>query len=202
MHAQALQRLPVPLDSSLLFAGKRLGRARGRVRALLPRHRARADTEKLCQSSALNRQAAGRVAPPPQPIGFTAVPVQRPMMWIPAANNGRGRIRRSARSDRPLLGWHVFVRARSVKGGYRSLRVASQCDVRSANTNPDVMGGLPCIKGLRFPVATVIAMVADGMAVEEILSEHPGLTREDVRESLLYAAEAVRERELPLRHSA
>jgi uncharacterized protein (DUF433 family) len=38
------------------------------------------------------------------------------------------------------------------------------------------MGGLPCIKGIRFPVATVIAMVADGMTVEEILREHPGLT--------------------------
>jgi uncharacterized protein (DUF433 family) len=72
-------------------------------------------------------------------------------------------------------------------------------------TNPDVMGGLPCIRGMRFPVATVVAMVAmvaDGMTTEEILDEHPGLTREDVHESLLYAAEAVRERELPLRHSA
>lgn len=69
-------------------------------------------------------------------------------------------------------------------------------------TNPDVMGGLPCIRGLRFPVATVVAMVADEMTVEQILAEHPDLTREDVREALLYAAEAVRERELPLRHSA
>jgi uncharacterized protein (DUF433 family) len=69
-------------------------------------------------------------------------------------------------------------------------------------TNPDVMGGLPCIRGLRFPVATVVAMVADGMTVEQILAEHPDLTREDVREALRYAAEAVRERELPLRHSA
>jgi uncharacterized protein (DUF433 family) len=69
-------------------------------------------------------------------------------------------------------------------------------------TNPDVMGGLPCIRGFRFPVATVVAMVADGMTVEQILAEHPDLTREDVREALLYAAEAVRERELPLRHSA
>jgi len=69
-------------------------------------------------------------------------------------------------------------------------------------TNPDVMGGLPCIRGLRFPAATVVAMVADGMTVEQILAEHPDLTREDVREALLYAAEAVRERELPLRHSA
>jgi uncharacterized protein (DUF433 family) len=64
------------------------------------------------------------------------------------------------------------------------------------------MGGLPCIRGLRFPVATVLAMLADGMAAEDILAGHPGLTAEDIHESLLYAAEAVRERELPLRLTA
>jgi uncharacterized protein (DUF433 family) len=64
-------------------------------------------------------------------------------------------------------------------------------------TDPDVMGGLLCIRGLRFPVATVVAMVADGMTTEEILAEHPRLGREDIHESLLYAAEAVREREPP-----
>jgi uncharacterized protein (DUF433 family) len=64
------------------------------------------------------------------------------------------------------------------------------------------MGGLPCIRGLRFPVATVVAMFADGMGAEEILAEHPDLTTEDIRESLLYSAEAVRERELPLRYTA
>ena len=69
-------------------------------------------------------------------------------------------------------------------------------------TDPDVMGGVPCIKGLRFPVATVVAMVADGMTADEILAEHPDLTREDIHESLLFAAEAVREREIPLRHTA
>ena len=69
-------------------------------------------------------------------------------------------------------------------------------------TDPDVMGGQPTIRGLRMPVATVVAMVADGMAVGEIIAEHPDLTPEDVREALLYAAEAVRERELPLRHTA
>jgi uncharacterized protein (DUF433 family) len=69
-------------------------------------------------------------------------------------------------------------------------------------TNPDVMGGVPCIRGLRFPVATVVAMVADGMTTDEILAEHPDLIWEDIHESLLFAAEAVRERELPLRHSA
>jgi uncharacterized protein (DUF433 family) len=69
-------------------------------------------------------------------------------------------------------------------------------------TDPDVMAGVPCIRGLRFPVATVVAMVADGMTTDEILAEHPDLTAEDIHESLLYAAEAVRERELPLRHTA
>ena len=57
----------------------------------------------------------------------------------------------------------------------------------------DVMAGVPCIRGLRFPVATVVAMVADGMTTGEILAEHPDLTAEDIHESLLYAAEAVRE---------
>ena len=68
--------------------------------------------------------------------------------------------------------------------------------------DPDTMGGMPCIRGLRIPVATVVAMVADGMTVDDIVAELPDLTPEDVTESLRYAAAAVRERELPLRHSA
>ena len=55
-------------------------------------------------------------------------------------------------------------------------------------TDPDVMGGLPSIRGLRIPVATVVAMVADGMSTEEIIAELPDLTPEDVREALLYTA--------------
>jgi len=60
------------------------------------------------------------------------------------------------------------------------------------------MGGMPCIRGLRIPVATIVGMVADGMSHEEILKAFPDLEREDIRESLHYAAEAMRERELPL----
>ena len=65
-------------------------------------------------------------------------------------------------------------------------------------TNPRQMGGVPCIRGLRIPVATVVDMVADGMSQTEILTAYPDLEPEDIREALQFAAETVRERELPL----
>jgi uncharacterized protein (DUF433 family) len=60
------------------------------------------------------------------------------------------------------------------------------------------MGGLPCIRGLRIPVASVVGMVAEGMTTEEILDDFPDLEAEDIREALRFAAEALLERELPL----
>ena len=60
------------------------------------------------------------------------------------------------------------------------------------------MGGVPCIRGLRIPVSTVVGMVAEGMSDPEILAAYPDLEAEDIREAVRYAAEAVRERELPL----
>jgi uncharacterized protein (DUF433 family) len=53
--------------------------------------------------------------------------------------------------------------------------------------NPKQMGGVPCIRGLRIPTATVVGMVADGMTEDEILSSFPDLEREDIREALLFA---------------
>ena len=64
--------------------------------------------------------------------------------------------------------------------------------------NPNQMGGVPCIRRLRIPVATVVDMVAEGMTETEILGAYPDLEQQDIREALRYAAEAVRERELPL----
>ena len=60
------------------------------------------------------------------------------------------------------------------------------------------MGGVPCIRGLRIPVATIVGMVADDMSPSDILAAYPDLEIDDVREAMRYAAEAVRERELPL----
>jgi uncharacterized protein (DUF433 family) len=68
--------------------------------------------------------------------------------------------------------------------------------------DPKQMNGVPCIRGLRIPVATVVGMVADGMSQEEILRALPDLQTEDIHAALAFAAEAVRERELPLLHAS
>ena len=60
------------------------------------------------------------------------------------------------------------------------------------------MGGLPCIRGLRIPVTTVVDMVAEGMPYQRILELYPDLGEDDIREALRYAAAAVREREIPV----
>jgi uncharacterized protein (DUF433 family) len=64
--------------------------------------------------------------------------------------------------------------------------------------NPAQMGGQPCMRGLRIPVATVVAMVADGMTAQEVVGALPDLTLDDVSEALHYAAAAVQEKLLPI----
>ena len=64
--------------------------------------------------------------------------------------------------------------------------------------DPEQMGGVPCVRGLRVPVATIVGMVAEGMSGAQILRAYPDLKKEDIREALRYAAEAVKERELPV----
>jgi uncharacterized protein (DUF433 family) len=61
----------------------------------------------------------------------------------------------------------------------------------------DKMGGVPCIRGLRIPVATVVGLVANGLTHKEILRDYPDLEEEDISEALMFAAEAVRERQIP-----
>jgi uncharacterized protein (DUF433 family) len=71
-------------------------------------------------------------------------------------------------------------------------------EFKRITVNAEQMGGMPCLRGLRIPVATVVGMVADGMREEEILQGFPDLALEDIKEALRYAAETVRERALPL----
>ena len=64
--------------------------------------------------------------------------------------------------------------------------------------NPAQMDGVPCIRGLRIPVATVVGLVAEGCTDARILTDYPDLEPDDIRQALAYAAQAVRERGLPL----
>jgi len=79
-----------------------------------------------------------------------------------------------------------------------SKQEASPMKYTRITVNPHQMGGVPCIRSLRIPVATIVAMIAEGMSVREILDSYPDLENEDITEALQYAAEAVREREIPL----
>ena len=62
-----------------------------------------------------------------------------------------------------------------------------------------IMGGVPCVRGTRIPVATIVGLVAQGRAAEEILQDYPTLAADDVQAALEFAALAVSERQVPLR---
>lgn len=74
--------------------------------------------------------------------------------------------------------------------------------IERITARPTLMGGVPTIRGLRIPVATVVSMIADGMTPEEVCRDLPDLELEDVAAALRFAAETVRERQIPLRPSA
>lgn len=64
--------------------------------------------------------------------------------------------------------------------------------------NPNVMGGKPCIRGMRVTVGTVIGLLASGLSTEEVLKMYPYLQPEDLTAALSYAAWRSEEIEVPL----
>jgi uncharacterized protein (DUF433 family) len=70
------------------------------------------------------------------------------------------------------------------------------------SVNHEVMGGVPCVAGTRIPVVTIIGLLAEGMASDDIIADYPQLHLDDIRACLTYAARAIDERELPVRLSA
>lgn len=65
-----------------------------------------------------------------------------------------------------------------------------------------IMGGVPCVAGTRIPVSMVVGLVAAGMSTDDIRADYPQLEVEDIRACLTYAAQAVDQRELPVRITA
>lgn len=91
-----------------------------------------------------------------------------------------------------------------VRAKIRRMRTRDRAQKRGRTTRPRVtvdparMGGMPCIRGLRIPVATIVGMIAEGIPEAEILANYPDLEPPDIRAALTYAADALRERTLPL----
>lgn len=90
----------------------------------------------------------------------------------------------------------------ALRTGPLRARYSSHVTFTRITVDSERMCGLPCVRDLRFPVASVVAMVADGMTNAEIIAEHPDLEVDDITECLRFAALAVQERELPLRQPA
>jgi uncharacterized protein (DUF433 family) len=65
--------------------------------------------------------------------------------------------------------------------------------------DPNIMGGKPCIRGLRVTVGTIVGLLAAGRSAQEILAAYPYLEPDDINEALAYAAWRVEEIELPLK---
>jgi uncharacterized protein (DUF433 family) len=71
-------------------------------------------------------------------------------------------------------------------------------DFPRITVDPDVMGGRPCIRGMRVTVGAILGLLAAGRSTEEILQAYPYIEADDIRETLAYAAWRLQERELPL----
>src|ERR1035437_9451412 len=90
---------------------------------------------------------------------------------------------------KPVQVWYLWEADLGLRsGGEARARMFPRITV-----DPAKMGGVPCVRGLRIPVATIVGMVAEGMTEQQILAAYPSLELDDIRESLRYAAEDFRE---------
>jgi len=78
------------------------------------------------------------------------------------------------------------------------MEVSNMTSLSRITFDPGVMGGKPCIRGMRVTVGTVVGLFATGHTATEILEAYPYLEDEDLREALAYAAWRVEEIEAPL----
>lgn len=71
-------------------------------------------------------------------------------------------------------------------------------DFDRITVDADKMGGVPCVRGLRIPVATVLGLLADGMSISDVVAQYPDLEMEDIHQVLAYAAYLARQRDIPI----
>lgn len=90
-------------------------------------------------------------------------------------------------------GQHLSPKQAVGQGGLRIMK-----ELKRITLDPAVMGGKPCIRGLRVTVGTIVGLLAAGRSREEILQAYPYLEPGDIEEALAYAAWRVEERDVPL----
>ncbi len=78
------------------------------------------------------------------------------------------------------------------------MKRVAMADFERITQNPEVMGGKPCIRGLRVTVGMIVGQIGAGRTVDELIAEYPYLQREDILEALRYAAWRAQEREIAL----
>ena len=74
----------------------------------------------------------------------------------------------------------------------------NQIKLDRITVDPEIMGGQPCIRGLRMPVSLIIKLIASGKTAKEILDDYPELEEDDIKQALQYAAWTVSEKTLPI----
>lgn len=101
------------------------------------------------------------------------------------------------------MGTHPFLPPAIVSGvnrrERRQLLILPAVDKLDRITrDPDVMGGRPCIRGLRVTVGTIVGLLAAGHTHEQVLQAYPYLEPDDIRQALAYAAWRLEEQEVPV----
>jgi len=90
--------------------------------------------------------------------------------------------------------WRLMVFSQ----GSRIPQEMNMAQIDRITQDPGVMGGKPCIRGMRVTVGMIVGQIGAGHSIEEVLADYPYLEREDVLQALRYAAWLAEEREVPL----
>jgi uncharacterized protein (DUF433 family) len=72
--------------------------------------------------------------------------------------------------------------------------ISMAIDLDRITIDPNICHGKPCIRGLRYPVETILELLRTGMTIDEILTDYPDLEREDIQAALAFTARPARDK--------
>lgn len=83
-------------------------------------------------------------------------------------------------------------------GGYTRSVAKTFANFDRITSNPDILGGKPCVRGMRMSVQRVLEILADNPSWEQLKEDYPELEPEDIRQVLAFAAELLADRVIPI----